>query len=39
MKNSKLLDRYRDYLISAFAETTAMAHASPLNGEISHDTA
>jgi hypothetical protein len=37
MKNSKLLDLYSDYLISAFGQTTATGLSSLLNGEISHD--
>lgn len=37
MKNSKLLDLYSDYLISAFGQTTATGLSSVLNGEISHD--
>ena len=37
MKNSKLLDLYSDYLISAFGQTTATGLSMLLNGEISHD--
>ncbi len=37
MKNSKLLDLYSDYLISAFGQTTATGLSSLLNGEVSHD--
>ena len=37
MKNSKLLDLYSDYLISAFGQTTATGLSAVLNGEISHD--
>jgi hypothetical protein len=37
MKNSKLLDIYSDYLISAFGQTTATGLSALLNGEISHD--
>jgi len=37
MKNSKLLDLYSDYLISAFGQTTATGLSSLLKGEISHD--
>lgn len=37
MKNSKLLDLYSDYLISAFGQTTATGLSSLLGGEISHD--
>jgi len=37
MKNSKLLDLYSDYLISAFGQTTATGLSALLNGEISHD--
>src|SRR5512147_636979 len=37
MKNSKLLDLYSDYLISAFGQTTATGLSALLEGEISHD--
>ena len=37
MKNSKLLDLYSDYLISAFGQTTATGLSSLLDGEVSHD--
>lgn len=37
MKNSKLLDLYSDYLISAFGQTTATGFSSLLDGEFSHD--
>jgi hypothetical protein len=37
MKNSKLLDLYSDYLISAFGQTSATGLSSLLNGEVSHD--
>ena len=37
MKNSKLLDLYSDYLISAFGQTAATGLSALLNGEISHD--
>lgn len=37
MKNSKLLDLYSDYLISAFGQRTATGLSSLLNGEVSHD--
>ena len=37
MKNSKLLDLYSDYLISAFGQTTATGLSSLVNGEVSHD--
>ncbi|HJS18252.1 MAG TPA: hypothetical protein VJ785_05875 [Anaerolineales bacterium] len=37
MKNSKRLDLYRDYLISAFGQTPATGLSSRLDGEVSHD--
>lgn len=37
MKNSRLLDLYSDYLISAFGQTTATGLSALLDGEISHD--
>lgn len=37
MKNKKLLDLYKDYLISPFGQTTATGLSSLLHGKISHD--
>ena len=37
MKDEKLLDLYRDYLISSFGQTTATGLSALLNQEISHD--
>src|SRR5512145_1286822 len=37
MKNSELLDIYRDYLISAFGQTTGTGLADLLGGSVSHD--
>jgi hypothetical protein len=37
MKNSKLLDIYSDYRISAFGQTTATGLADLLGGSVSHD--
>jgi hypothetical protein len=37
MKNSELLDIYRDDLISAFGQTTATRLAGLLRGRVSHD--
>lgn len=37
MKDSKILDLYSEYLISAFGQTTATGLSSLLDGQISHD--
>jgi len=37
MKNGNLFDRYSDYLIRAFGQTTATGLSALLDGEISHD--
>ena len=37
MKNKELLDIYRDYLISAFGQTTGTGLAGLMGGSVSHD--
>lgn len=37
MANENLLDRYGDYLISGFGQTTTTGLSTLLNGKISHD--
>lgn len=37
MKDSKILDLYSEYLISAFGQTTATGLSSLLDGQVSHD--